>query len=44
VNLYRPNPNGKTFQTNIHIIGVIEGVTAIVMEKNWEIWLRSSRR
>jgi len=44
INLYRPNPNGNTLQTNIHIVGVIEGVTAIVMEKNWKMWLRHSRR
>ena len=44
INLYRPNPNGNTLQTNIHIVGVIEGVTAIVMEKNWKMWLRYSRR
>ncbi|CAB4399592.1 unnamed protein product [Rhizophagus irregularis] len=44
INLYRPNPNGNMLQTNIHIVGVIEGVTAIVMEKNWKIWLCYSRR
>ncbi|CAB5190693.1 unnamed protein product [Rhizophagus irregularis] len=44
INLYRPNPNGNTLQTNIHIVGVIEGVTAIVMEKNWKMWLCHSRR
>lgn len=44
INLYRPNPNGNTLQTNVHIVGVVEGVTAIVMEKNWEMWLRYSRR
>ncbi|CAB5204057.1 hypothetical protein RhiirA5_418559 [Rhizophagus irregularis] len=37
INLYWPNPNGNTLQTNIHIFGVVEGVNAIVMKKNWEM-------
>ena len=28
VNLYRPNSNGSTLQTNLYILGVIEGATA----------------
>jgi hypothetical protein len=24
--------------------GIVEGVTVIVMEKNWEIWLHHSQR
>ncbi|RGB37507.1 hypothetical protein C1646_756847 [Rhizophagus diaphanus] len=39
-----PNPNGNTLQTNIHIFCVVEDVTAIVIEKNWKIWLRRSQR
>ena len=40
INLYRPNPNGNTLQTNIHIIGVIEGANAIITAESWEMWLR----
>ena len=28
VNLYKPNSNGSTLQTNLYILGVIEGATA----------------
>ena len=43
INLYRPNPNGNTLQMNIHIIGIVEGVTALIAEENCELWLRSRR-
>ena len=43
INLYRPNPNGNVLQTNIHIVGIVEGGSALIMVENWEIYLRSRK-
>lgn len=44
INLYRPNSNGSTLQTNLHILGVIEGATAVIMQENWETLFHSQQK
>ncbi|CAJ0837776.1 13542_t:CDS:2, partial [Entrophospora sp. SA101] len=44
INLYRPNSNGSILQTNLHIFGVIEGATAMIMQENWEKLFNSRQK
>lgn len=44
INLYRPNSNGSILQTNLHIFGVVEGATAMIMQENWEKLFNSRQK